>query len=192
MWHMHPRNARLRHRAAGTQMHSRPKPMSRRARRRPLPLHRIPQDHQRCPRRSSNHRKRNTPASGTAVGQRLIRLDGLRKVNGTEIFGADEIPANCLTVRAFAPLPPRQVPVRRSKNFRSHQSRNRSHLHRQRRPREDCYGVIPPFADQPIFAREDSEARYRGEAIATIVGETEAIEALDPKPSPSLGKNSHR
>src|SRR5882762_841430 len=36
------------------------------------------------------------PASGTAVGQRLIRLDGLRKINGTEIFGADEIPANCL------------------------------------------------------------------------------------------------
>ncbi len=44
-------------------------------------------------------------------------------------------------------------------------------------PGVDCYGVIPRFADQPVFAR--AEARFRGEAIAAIVGETEALEALD-------------
>ena len=41
-------------------------------------------------------------------------------------------------------------------------------------PGEDCYGVIPRFADQPVFAHE--EARYRGEAVAAIVGEAEVIE----------------
>ena len=44
-------------------------------------------------------------------------------------------------------------------------------------PGENCYGVIPRFADQPVFA--EVEARFRGEAVAAVVGEAEAIEALD-------------
>src|SRR5215468_9728207 len=38
--------------------------------------------------------------AGRAVGSRMVRLDGQRKVCGSEIFGADEIPAGALTVRA--------------------------------------------------------------------------------------------
>ena len=44
------------------------------------------------------------------------------------------------------------------------------------------YGVIPRFADQPVFA--EGEARFRGEAVAAVVGEAEAIEALDPPAFP--------
>jgi CO/xanthine dehydrogenase Mo-binding subunit len=44
-------------------------------------------------------------------------------------------------------------------------------------PGENRYGVIPRFADQPVFAKV--EARFRGEAVAAVVGEAEAIEALD-------------
>jgi CO/xanthine dehydrogenase Mo-binding subunit len=44
-------------------------------------------------------------------------------------------------------------------------------------PGENCYGVIPLFADQPVFA--EAEARFRGEAIAAVVGEAAAIDALD-------------
>ena len=44
-------------------------------------------------------------------------------------------------------------------------------------PGIDCYGVIPRCADQPVFAH--NEARYRGEAVAAIVGETDSLEALD-------------
>ena len=45
----------------------------------------------------------NTSSSeaGHAVGSRLVRLDGARKVSGSEIFGADEAPADCLSVRAI-------------------------------------------------------------------------------------------
>ena len=50
-------------------------------------------------------------------------------------------------------------------------------------PGEDCYGVISRFADQPVFAHE--EARYRGEAVAAIVGEAEAIEELDTATFPA-------
>ncbi|MEX2201166.1 MAG: xanthine dehydrogenase family protein molybdopterin-binding subunit, partial [Dongiaceae bacterium] len=39
------------------------------------------------------------------------------------------------------------------------------------------YGPIPPFADQPVFP--EREALFRGEAVAAIVGEQGAIEALD-------------
>ena len=36
----------------------------------------------------------------TAVGRRIPRLDGVRKLSGAEIFGADEWPAEALTARA--------------------------------------------------------------------------------------------
>src|ERR1700744_5435850 len=38
--------------------------------------------------------------AGEAVGKRLIRVDGQGKVDGSEVFGADEIPAGTLGVRA--------------------------------------------------------------------------------------------
>ena len=44
-------------------------------------------------------------------------------------------------------------------------------------PGENRYGVIPRFADQPVFA--ETETRFRGEAVAAVVGETEAVEALN-------------
>src|ERR1700730_591762 len=42
-----------------------------------------------------------SPVAGNAVGSRLVRLDGQSKVDGAEIFGADEIPAGALGVRAI-------------------------------------------------------------------------------------------
>jgi CO/xanthine dehydrogenase Mo-binding subunit len=44
-------------------------------------------------------------------------------------------------------------------------------------PGRNRYGVIPPFADQPVFA--ERETRFRGEAVAAIVGTARAVEALD-------------
>jgi CO/xanthine dehydrogenase Mo-binding subunit len=44
-------------------------------------------------------------------------------------------------------------------------------------PGHNCYGVIPKFADQPVFA--ETEARFRGEAVAMVVGEEAAVENLD-------------
>ena len=42
-----------------------------------------------------------SPLAGKAVGLRLVRLDGQNKVDGTEIFGADEIPIGALVVHAI-------------------------------------------------------------------------------------------
>ena len=105
------------------------------------------------------------PAAGGSVGQRLVRLDGKQKVEGTEIYGADEMPTGALALRVI------RCPYDRAK-FRFHDLERFIAAHpgveailtSKDVPGEDCYGVIPRFADQPVFAHE--EARYRGEAVA--------------------------
>ena len=119
-----------------------------------------------------------TPLAGKAVGSRLVRLDGQNKVDGTEIFGADEIPIGALVVRAI------RSPYHRARfSFGDLDAFVAAHpgilrvLTAKDIPGENRYGVIPRFADQPVFAKV--EARFRGEAVAAVVGEAEAIEALD-------------
>jgi len=121
------------------------------------------------------------PAAGASVGQRLVRLDGRCKVEGTEIYGADEVLAGALALRVI------RCPYDRARfRFGDLQAFVAAHpgveavLTFKDVPGEDCYGVIPRFADQPVFAHPEIGARYRGEAIAAIVGEGDAIENLDP------------
>src|SRR5713101_1653524 len=124
-----------------------------------------------------------SPESGNAVGQRLVRLDGKKKVEGSEIFGADETPAGALAVRAI------RSPHHRARfQFGDLDSFVHDHpgihaiLTAKDVPGRDCYGVIPRFADQPVFAH--NEARHRGEAVAAVVGDPAIIEALDPASFP--------
>src|SRR5260370_10850562 len=96
------------------------------------------------------------PAAGASVGQRLVRLDGRRKVEGTEIYGADEVPAGALALRVI------RCPYDRA-NFRfgdlqafvAANPRVEAVLTSKDVPGEDCYGVIPRFADQPILAHPE-------------------------------------
>jgi aldehyde oxidoreductase len=121
--------------------------------------------------------------AGQAVGKRLARLDGKRKVEGSEIFGADGIPAGALVARAI------RSPYDRARfSFGDLEAFVAAHpgIHvvftAKDVPGENRYGVIPPFADQPVFAEE--ETRFRGEAVAAVVGEAEAVEELDPAEFP--------
>ena len=120
----------------------------------------------------------SAPQAGNAVGKRLVRLDGHGKVKGTEIFGADEIPAGALLIRAI------RSPYSRARfSFGDLDAFVAAHpgivrvLTAKDIPGENRYGVITPFAEQPVFA--EVEARFRGEAVAAVVGEADAIEALD-------------
>jgi aldehyde oxidoreductase len=118
------------------------------------------------------------PAAGHAVGTRIDRLDGVRKVAGTDLFGADGHERDALLLRAV------RAPYHHSR-FRlgDLDAYRLAHPGIQRIftaadiPGENCFGVIGPFADQPVFAI--SETRFKGEAIAAIVGEAKAVEALD-------------
>jgi CO/xanthine dehydrogenase Mo-binding subunit/aerobic-type carbon monoxide dehydrogenase small subunit (CoxS/CutS family) len=127
--------------------------------------------------------KTELPAAGSAVGKRLARLDGKGKVGGTEIFGADQIPAGALTVKVL------RSPYHRARFvFGDLAAFIRNHpglsavLTAKDVPGRNCYGVIPRFADQPVFAEE--ETRFRGEAIAAVVGETNAVECFDSSDFP--------
>src|ERR1700728_2327896 len=127
--------------------------------------------------------KAELPDAGGAVGKRLARLDGKGKVAGTEIFGADQIPAGALALRVI------RSPYHRARFVFGDLAalvRNNPGLSTvltaKDVPGKNCYGVIPRFADQPVFAQE--ETRFRGEAIAAVVGETGAVESFEPSGFP--------
>jgi aldehyde oxidoreductase len=125
----------------------------------------------------------NCPAAGASVGQRLVRLDGPPKVEGTEIYGADEIPCDALALRVIrCPYDRAKFRIGDLERFVAAHPGVEAVLTSKDVPGEDCYGAIPRFADQPIFAHQ--EARYRGEAVAAIVGQSDVIENLDPATFP--------
>jgi aldehyde oxidoreductase len=117
------------------------------------------------------------PAATGAVGRRLARLDGVEKVEGSDVFGADFAPPGTLALRAI------RSPFHRAR-FRLGDvaewiAKNPGVVRvftAADVPGENRFGVIPPFADQPVFAV--SETRFRGEAVAAVVGEPDAVARL--------------
>ncbi len=113
-------------------------------------------------------------AAGAAVGARLPRVDGPDQVTGRTRFGADAAPLDALVLRAIrsphaharfeigdlAPLTvayPGLVRVLVAADV----------------PGANRFGIYPRGKDQPVLA--DSVVRYRGEAVAALVGEPETI-----------------
>jgi len=121
--------------------------------------------------------------AGGTVGSRMVRLDGQRKIDGREIFGADEIPVGALSLRAI------RSPYHRARfTFGNLHEFVRDHpgiaavFTAKDVPGKNCYGVIGKYADQPVFAQR--EARHRGEAVAAVVGDATAVEALEASDFP--------
>jgi len=117
-------------------------------------------------------------AAGQAVGSRLRRVDGEPKVLGSDVFGADFAPDGALVVRtvrsphhrasfeigdtdAFSATHPGIVRVFTADDI----------------PGVNSFGVIPGFAEQPAFA--EGQTRFRGEVVAAIAGEADAMAVLD-------------
>ncbi len=123
------------------------------------------------------HAERAAP-SGGAVGQSVLRLDGVEKVRGEDVFGADGFPPDAVFVRAV------RSPHHHARfefgdiaaYIETHPGVLAVYTHADI-PGRNCHGVIPPFADQPVFAVEYS--RFRGEAVAVVVGEPDAMLAWD-------------
>ncbi|MGE3832469.1 MAG: molybdopterin-dependent oxidoreductase [Parvibaculaceae bacterium] len=120
-----------------------------------------------------------SPEIGRAVGARIVRLDGKKKVDGSEIFGADGHPRNALVARAI------RSPFHRARfAFGDLDAWTKAHPGIMRVftakdvPGPAPYGVIPPFADQTVFAL--GETRFKGEAVALVVGTAEAMMKFDP------------
>ena len=117
------------------------------------------------------------------VGAPVVRVDGLAKVNGTDIFGADEAPGNALWVRVIrSPHHHAGFAFGDIDGFvASHDGIVRV-LTAADIPGVNRFGVIPDYSDQPVFAKH--ETKFRGEAVAAVVGEGQAIAGFHPDEFP--------
>jgi CO/xanthine dehydrogenase Mo-binding subunit/aerobic-type carbon monoxide dehydrogenase small subunit (CoxS/CutS family) len=123
------------------------------------------------------------PEAGHAVGARLKRLDGARKLDGSEIFGADDWPPEALVLRCI-----RSPHHHAGFTLGDIESWVKAHpgivrvLTARDVPGRNMFGTIGPFIDQPVFA--DRIVRFRGEAVAAIAAEPETAWELDLKDFP--------
>ena len=117
-----------------------------------------------------------SPPVGGAVGARLGKVDGPPKLTGRERYGADGIPGAALWLKVIrspharatftlgdpAPLLARHPGVLRVLTAAD--------------VPVNGFGIYPHLKDQPVLA--DGVVRYRGEAVAALLGERAALEAV--------------
>ncbi|MEQ1954515.1 molybdopterin cofactor-binding domain-containing protein [Mesorhizobium sp. CN2-181] len=119
-----------------------------------------------------------TIAAGHAVGSSPIRLDGIPKVTGAEAYGADGFPADALWVAVVrSPHYHARFSLGDVDGFVKSCPGIAGVFTARDIPGENRFGTIPAFADQPALA--EHFVRFRGEAVALIAGEREAILGLD-------------
>ncbi|GAA6190106.1 molybdopterin-dependent oxidoreductase [Phaeobacter sp. NW0010-22] len=116
------------------------------------------------------------------AGEGIRRLDGAGKVAGTEAFGDDVAPQGTLEVLVIRSPFPRAGFQFGDLDAFAQSPGIEAVLTSADIPGRNVFGVIPDFADQPVFAED--ETRFRGEAVAAIVGTPEAVRAFDPSQFP--------
>ena len=116
--------------------------------------------------------------ASTELGHNARRFDGLAKVDGSEKFGDDVAPAGSLVARVIrSPYPSASFALGDIDAWQSKHSGVETILTAKDVPGLNAFGVIPGFIDQPVFAV--SHIRFRGEAIACVVGDADTMAALD-------------
>lgn len=122
-----------------------------------------------------------------AVGQRIVRLDGFRKVSGEDVYGADEWPEDSLVLSVIrSPYAHAEFSFGDLAGFVERTPGIHAVFTAHDIPGQNCYGVHPDFADQPVFA--ETFARYRGEAVAAVVGDPSTMASFDPAAFPVTWK----
>jgi len=118
-----------------------------------------------------------------AVGDAIRRLDGVEKVHGAERFGDDVAPPGTLEIRVIrSPYPHAAFSFGDLDAWRAARAGIEAVLTADDVPGLNRFGVIPGFIDQPVFA--EGVARFRGEAVAAVVGVPDVIRDLDPDDFP--------
>ena len=118
------------------------------------------------------------PDAGNNVGSPIQHLDGVAKVQAELDYGADRIPADALSLRVIrSPHHHADFEIGDKSAFLGDHPGILAVFDATDVPGQNRFGVIPPFADQPVFAERTS--LYRGEAVASIVGEPAAVEGFD-------------
>lgn len=111
-----------------------------------------------------------------SVGTRLERVDGVEKVQGREVFGADFVPDQALWIKAIRS--PHASAKFEFGDFDNWANENgvlvftAEHI-----PGKNCFGVIERFADQPVMAEQ--AVRMVGECVAVVAGDKDLMARLD-------------
>ena len=119
-----------------------------------------------------------SPALSGEVGDAIRRLDGQEKVEGSEAFGDDIAPADTLVLHIIrSPYPHASFKFGDLEEFVAQHDGVEAVLTVADIKGENCFGVIPSFADQPVFA--ETEARFRGEAVAAVISTSDTMQRFD-------------
>ncbi len=114
------------------------------------------------------------PTAGAAVGSRLARVDGPDQVTGRTVFGADEAPADVLSLRAVrSPHPHARFTIGNLSALHAAHPGLVRVLVAADVPGQNRFGSYATGKDQPVLA--DGYVRYRGEAVAALIGDGETI-----------------
>ena len=119
-----------------------------------------------------------TAKPGEAVGARLNRLDGEEKVLGTDLFGDDHAKADTAVLKIIrSPCHHASFEFGDLESYVNSSPGVLKVLTAKDVTGRNLHGVIPDTIDQPVFAEE--ETRFKGEAVAAVVGEADAMRNLD-------------
>ncbi len=122
-------------------------------------------------------RKPVEPPAGGAVGAALAKVDGEAKVTGAEAFGDDVAPGDALVLRVVrSPYAHAHFKIGELEPlYDAHPGLLRM-LTAEDVPGNNGFGIYPHIKDQPVLA--EGVARYRGEAVAALVGQAAAVRAI--------------
>ena len=118
-----------------------------------------------------------TPSSGSAVGSRMVKVDGKQKVTGEEIYSADYTPEDSLWLRAIrSPHPRAKFTLAQPEKVLKKYPGIIKILTADDVTGNNGFGIYPHIKDQPVLAKD--HVRFRGEAVVALVGERESAESV--------------
>jgi CO/xanthine dehydrogenase Mo-binding subunit/aerobic-type carbon monoxide dehydrogenase small subunit (CoxS/CutS family) len=123
------------------------------------------------------------PDPEKAVGARIAKVDGITRVTGEAIYGADTAPPDALWLRAVRSPHPRAR--FRFGSFEPLQARYpglAKVMTATDIPGNNGFGIYPHIKDQPVLAEET--VRYRGEAVAALIGDQETVVSIGDEEVP--------
>ncbi len=116
------------------------------------------------------------------IGQSLRHVDGVHKTTGQIKFGDDVAPSNCLEIVVLrAPFHHASFEFGDLDAYQRDQGLE-TILTAKDIHGKNAFGVIPGFTDQPVFA--EKFARFKGEAVAAVVGVPAILRDLSLKNFP--------
>ena len=126
------------------------------------------------------------------MGRRISSVDGIAKITGAAVFGDDEAPHDALRLRVVrSPHPHARFTLGDCTALHARYPGLIRVLTAADVPGVNSFGIYPDIKDQPVLA--PGIARYRGEAVAALVGDDATLDRLtddevpiDWEPLPAL------